>query len=333
MSLEDTKSQLTAVAAMIEEYRQAKGWPIAELMRRHGSGGLGSDKTFNKILNKDFSQMDVEKQLTNYRSVLNTLQDAQHEDGPEPVFGDLSGPIEVRKGLVRAMNTNTVARVGVIEGESGTGKSSCLAVVSLAYGKRIVETEARAAWRDSPSAFLGQILLDLREEPGSSNAAARQTKVERVLIATRRCLVIEEAHHLGPRCLDVLKSLINRTRTEAVLAAIPTLLKRLERSAFEESLQLFRNRLAFRVILKMRPHDVGLLLDRRLPAPMASAEERDKAVQLLCVNGPKHGYHALVREVCRRLRETWADEALGAQPVTLKDLTAAAQAEVTSRGA
>ncbi|WP_397379667.1 AAA family ATPase [Prosthecobacter sp.] len=327
----EAQNELHTLALMIQEIQNAKGWSTGELMRRHAAAGLGSDKTFGKILNRDFTEMKVEDRVESYRCVLNVLNDAGAEEGPEPVFPDLVGPSAVRRGLTRAMMTKTIARVGVIEGESGSGKSSCLAVVRNIYGKRIVETEVRAAWKDSPCAFLGQVLRDLGEEEGPRNAERRQRKVEETLRTTRRCLILEEAHHLGPRCLDVVKSLINQTQTEAILAAIPTLLKRVEREAFEETLQLFRNRLAFRVKLKLHSADITMLLERRLPAPM-SKTDLASAAELLRLNGPKHGFYALTREVCRRLRDQWTEEKF-TRAVTLEDLTSATQTEIEGRTA
>lgn len=326
----EVQNELYTLALMIQEIQSAKGWSIGELMRRYASAGLGSDKTWGKILNRDFSEMKVVERVESYRHVLNALRDSDAEEGPEPVYADLVGATSVRRGLTRAMMTKTIARVGVIEGESGTGKSSCLAVVRQIYGKRIVETEVRASWKDSPTALLGQILIDLGEEPGPSNAARRQRKVETTLKTTRRCLILEEAHHLGPRCLDVIKSIINQSETEAILAAIPTLLKRVEREAYEESLQLFRNRLAFRVRLKMHEADIALLLARRLPVAITDEADLRDAVALLKVNGPKHGFYALTREVCRRLREQWAEEGF-TRAVKLDDLTAATQTEIDGR--
>lgn len=325
-----TTEELYTLASLIEEIRNAKGWSLAELMRKHASNGLGSDKTFNKILRRDFSEMKIEDKAVSYRHVLNLLQDVGEEAAEEPVFSDLIGANAVRKGVTRAMISTTVARVGVIEGESGMGKTSCLQVIHHIYGKRIVQTEARGAWHDRPSALLGQILEDLGEQPGPRNAVIRQRAVERALRASRRCLVIEEAHHLGPRCLDVLKAIINQTKTEVIMAAIPTLLKRVEREAYEESLQLFRNRLAFRVVLRLHKADIEDLLRRRLPVPGLAPDDLPKAAELLKLNAPKHGNLALVREVCRALRETWAEEKL-TRPVTLADLTAATQSEISAR--
>lgn len=338
--LTPAQADLLQTARVIREHQLSREWSMAQLMRHHGgSEGLGSDKTFGKILSSDFSEMNVDKKLDDYRRVLNLLEDTagQVEDGPEPVYGEFFHAAQVRAGLVRAMSTNTMARVGVVEGESGMGKSSILAVVRGIYGKRIIEVQARRAWNDSPSAFLGQVLIDLGEEPGGSNATRRQRKVEQVLSTRRTCLAIEEAHHLGPRCLDVIKSITNVTRTEAVLFAIGTLLKRVETAAYEETKQLFTNRSAFRVRLKVHRADIVLMLKNRLPAPgLIGGTEKETdallidAANLLEANCKKLGHYAFVREVCRRLRDTWREESL-TRSVTYNDVTAAAEAEVATR--
>ena len=333
MSTPTPQADLHQVATIINEHKLSRGWSMTELMRHHGgSEGLGSDKTLNKILAHDFSEMKVEKKLEDYRRVLNLLQDTANsaEEGPEPVFGEFVGAALVRAGLVRAMNTTTMARIGIVEGDSGMGKSSILAVVRGIYGKRIVEVQARRAWNDSPAAFLGQILRDLGESEGKGRAVARQRKAEEVLATRRTCLAIEEAHHLGPRCLDVLKTLINVTRTEAVLFAIPTLLKRVETEAYEETKQLFTNRNAFRVRLKVHAQDIKLMLTQRLPVEIADQQDLQDAVSVLVANCGKHGHYAFVREVCRRIRETWHEEKLS-RPVTLADVMTAAEAERAGR--
>lgn len=327
------QAELQQIARLIREQQHSRSWTISDLMRHHGgSEGLGSDKTYNKILNADFTEMNVAKKMEDYRRVLNTLEDtaAGMEEGPEPVSADFVGAAQVRAGLVRAMSTTTPARIGVVEGDSGMGKSSILAVVRSIYGKRIVEVQARRAWNDSPSAFLGQILADLGEAEGRPMAATRQRKVEQVLSARRICLAIEEAHHLGPRCLDTLKSLVNVTKTEAVLFAIPTLLKRLETAAYEESKQLFTNRSAFRVRLKVHLSDIEIMLRTRLPAPGLLAKDVRQAAEVLAANCRKAGNLAFVREVCRRVRDTWREEDLTREPV-LQDLLTAAEAELAAR--
>lgn len=330
--LTPTQSDLLQIAKVIREHQDARGWSLAQLMRHHGgSDGLGSDKTFNKILAEDFSEMKEDKKLEDYRRVLNLLEDTAKslQEGPEPVYGDFVGAAAARAGLLRAMTTTTMARIGVVEGDSGTGKSSILAVVRGIYGKRIIEVQARRAWNDSPAAFLGQILLDLGEPAGPGRAVTRQRKVEEALSARRTCLAIEEAHHLGPRCLDVLKTLINVTRTEAVLFAIPTLLKRVEQEAFEEARQLFTNRNAFRVRLKVHTQDIVLMLTQRLPVAVADKELAECAA-ILEANCRKNGHYAFVREVCRRIRDTWHEEQLS-RPVTTSDVVSAAEAELAAR--
>ncbi len=330
--LSPAQADLLQLAKLIREHQQARGWSMAELMRRHGgSEALGSDKTFNKILGSDFTELKVEKKVEDFRRVLALLEDtatAESEED-EPVFAEFVGAAQVRAGLVRAMNTATIARVGIVEGESGAGKSSILRVVRSIYGKRIVETQGRRAWNDSPSAFLGQLLIDLGENPGTPRASERQRKVEQVLAARRACLALEEAHHLGPRCLDVLKNLVNVTKTEAVLFAIPTLLKRVETEAFEEARQIFTNRSAFRVRLKVHQSDLLLMLSHRLPASMAEAE-KVQAAELLKANCAKRGHYAFAREVCRRVRDTWREEGFS-RPVTLADIVTAAETEIANR--
>ena len=44
--------------------------------------------------------------------------------------------------------------------------------------------------------------------------------------------MIDEAHHLGPHCLNTVKTLVNTTPGEFILVAIPTLWNKLQAHAY-----------------------------------------------------------------------------------------------------
>jgi type II secretory pathway predicted ATPase ExeA len=305
------RAEIQAAAVRINEHRELRGWSLSELLRRHGgSEGLGSDKTFNKLLNGDTNELNVPKHLINYRAVLCLLDETPLDEADEEVFEELSGPKKARKALLKAMTSQTPARLVIIEGASGMGKTSILKVVRRLYGARVFTVEATAAWNDSPNAMLLAI-ADALNDTGIETSRGQFARLKRVvykLNEQRRCLAIEEAHHLGPKCLNVLKTLINQTKSEVVLLAIPTLLRRLEHAAYEEALQLTRNRLCERVRLTtLNLNDIKILLTRRLPAPGLNGS-LDRAAELLAQHAPRHGNLALVREVIRRVNAAIRDD-------------------------
>lgn len=326
-----SQDELYSIALRIREHQLAREWSLTELMRRHGgSEGLGSDKTFNKVLGRDFSEMKVEKKVGDFRAVLALLDELPTDEEHEEIYEDLSGPVKLRKALLKAMTSTSPARCVIVEGASGMGKTSALTVIRRVYGPRLVVLEATTAWDDRPNAFLVALLTALGDAAPPAGQAARLTRAVARLLEGRKCLCLEEAHHLGPRCLNVLKTLLNMTKSEAILFAIPTLLKRLEHAAYEEARQITGNRLAERVKLtKINPADVLTILTRRLPGLNGDTA---KAAELLTVNAPRHGNLAFVREVVRRviadLRE--AGHSSDAH-VTYDDVQRAATAEIADR--
>ncbi len=326
------RTELNAIAKRLNEHRELRSWSIAELMRRHGgSDGLGSDKTFNKLLASDFDGLNVEKQLVNYRAVLCLLDEQPLNEEEEEIFEDLSAPKKLRRALLKAMTSQTPARLVIIEGASGMGKTSALTVVRNLYQARVLTIEATAAWSDRPNALLAAIGAALND-PGIDacrSQAHRLTRIVAKLKEQRRCLAIEEAHHLGPQCLNTLKTLLNQTRSEAILIAIPTLLRRLEHAAYEEALQLTRNRLCERIRLdRLNPKDIEVLLTKRLPAPGLNGS-LSRAADLLATHAPRYGNLGFVREVIRR-----AATQLREHPGTTLDLALieqAAAAEIAAR--
>ncbi len=324
--------ELYSIALRIREHQLARDWSLSVLMKRHGgSEGLGSDKTFNKILRQDFSEIDIEKKVVDYRTVLALLDELPTEETVEDVYDDLSGPVKVRRAMVKAMTSQTPARLVIVEGNSGMGKSCALNSVKRIYGARLLMIEASDTWGDRPNAFLASILIALGQSNIPINQFIRAQKVETLLKESRRGLLIEEAHHLGPKCLNVLKTLMNKTGCEAILFAIPTLLKRLEHIAYEEAVQLFTNRLAERIKLTaINKKDVEILLSRKL-APWDLNGDLVQAAELLTANAPKRGNLAFVREVCRRVVSTLKEEGRQGEKITLGDITAAAEAEIQAR--
>ena len=49
-------------------------------------------------------------------------------------------------------------------------------------------------------------------------------------------MAVHNRHHLGPRPLNLIKTILNKTQTVIVLSAMDTLFRRLEMNAFEEAI-------------------------------------------------------------------------------------------------
>jgi hypothetical protein len=157
----------------------------------------------------------------------------------------------------------------------------------------------------------------------------RFNKVVARLKQSRICLAIDEGHHMGPRCLNLLKTLINQTPGEIAVFAKETLWTKLELAAYEEVKQLTKNRLAERVVLGCRPRDIEKLLDRRINWHRNGSDRQSgsdpRAVKML-IDRVKLGNLAFTREVIKRVNEMAEGE-----PVTIELFTTAVDEEAKSR--
>jgi hypothetical protein len=295
--------ELVALARQIRTWQEARSYSDNELLRR--MPGLGSTKTYTRLLKGDTAELDLERWLAEYRAVWALIESlAGREADEEALYDDLSTVVALRRALVEILEERSIRRVVLLEGESGLGKSSSLTLLQRRYGQRILVVEATSIWGDNPHALLEA--LGVREQAASREARLRQVVAK--LREHRTALAIDEAHHLGPACLNALKTLINQTPSEVLLFALPTLWRRLERGAYEEVRQLLGNRLAERIkVGELRAGDIGKLLSRRLPA----VEVTRPALERLGEEARARGNLSFVAAVCRRLAQTEHEGPLG----------------------
>jgi len=316
--------ELQAIARKVREYQTARNLSDSALLKKFG--GLGSTKTYKRILAGDLAELDLEKQLNSYRAVEALIESLGNaNENCEELYDDLYPVIELRRVFIETAGENGLARLIILQGPTGSGKSSARKVLLEKFGQRLVLVEASVAWNDSPMGMLGAILKALGKKEAPYNQVERLQMTTDLMSESRRALVIEEAHHMGPRLLNLTKTLINNTPGEFILVTIDTLWKKLESAAYEEARQLTGNRLAERVLLDSRlmESDVSKILSRRVKFangafPMALKIVMDKAAN--------YGRFAFVRDVCSRVNER-ADGEL----VTLELFAQAVNEEVKSR--
>lgn len=313
-------NELVGLAARIRSWQEARKLSDNELLRR--MPGLGSTKTYTRIQKGDVAELDLERWVTEYRAVLALIESLSgRERGEEQLFPDVSTVYHLHRAIVEVLEEKSLRRVILLEGDSGLGKSSALTLTQRKYGQRILVLEATQVWQDNPNSLLGAILdeLGVRDQPTSRDGKFRV--VLNKLRDRRVMLAIDESHHLGPNCLDTLKTLINQTQVEVLLLALPTLWRRLERGAYEETRQLLGNRLAERLKLgSLLESDVRKLLKRR-----ANVEDA-KAASVVHKEAVTRGNLSFVAAVCARLSSCERDGA----PV-IEDVVAAVDAEVRKR--
>jgi DNA transposition AAA+ family ATPase len=316
---------VTLLAREINAWQKAEGLTDVDMIRRYR--GLGSDKTYRRLIKGDTAELNTEAWLTKYsavRRLISSLEEDRQGSDADDIL-TLTGVTAVKRAFLRTTHVTEVNRLIFVEGDTGLGKTSIIAFLAAEYGDRFISLECMKAWNDNPNAFLGDLMLALGL-PINADANAAYQKQRRViehLSASRACILLDEGHHLGPRCLDVLKALINRTPGEFILFAMGTLWNRLKQAAYEECRQLTGNRLAERVRLALTDRDISLLLTTRLSLPKAEAAT---ATALLREPAAKHGNLRFIADVILRVRKA----AKGTE-ATVELITAAATEELASR--
>ena len=318
--------ELRDLAQKVQEFQSVKKLSDSALARQVPS--IGSTKTYRRILNGDLKELDLENQLHGYRAAVAFIEStAGDERQEEELYEDLFPVIQLRRAFFESTREAGVARVTFLLGPSGSGKSSARKLLIHKFGQRILTIEATVTWNDSPQAMLSAILAEFGKR--DVFFADRLSLAINLLNRSRRCLCIEEAHHLGPRCLNLVKTLVNQTTAEFVLIAIDTLWKKLETRAYEEARQLTGNRLAERINLgrAVRENDVRKLLERRITNWADMNGDMKRAVRLVAERAnASTGLYAFVREVCKR-----AKESAGKEKVDFEIFLNAVTEEVASR--
>ena len=258
------ENALRRIAGDIRDWQTGRAVSDAELCRKFA--GLGSTKTYKRILDGDAAELDVERWLVEYEQVwaLMEMESAATADD-EQVYDDLWHVTAARLAATDAMREAGNNRLVIVEGPSGSGKTSAGRCLAARFGRKVVLSEADETWKESLNSMLGGLLRSLGVKEIPTSAEGRKTKLFEVLVDSPVCLVIDEAHHLGPRTLNLVKTLINQTKCQVVFLCIETLFKKLESQAYEEAKQLTKNRLCERVRLNgPAVPDVEKFLGRRL---------------------------------------------------------------------
>ncbi len=301
-------SRIPELAVKVELYAKARNWSIAKLVREFPA--LGSERTFRDMLAGKYDGYNLDAQEANLAAAAALIDDLEDNAGASRICESLSTVLEIRRAALAAMSSpsDDTARVVIVRGQSGAGKTTAARVLAGLYGQRIALMEADATMEGSPSAFLGAVLAALGITFPTTSAAARMAATVAALGRSRRCLVIDEAHHLGIKNLNVLKTLVNRTPGEFILLAIPKLWADLEKSAYQEAVQLTTNRLSECVAVAVSSTDCAKYLAFARPELYADPKAASVTGKEIATFAAGRGNMAFVRDVARLLAFSTPEE-------------------------
>lgn len=297
------ENELQTCAANIQEYQTRAGLSDAALVKEFAD--LGSTKTYKRILEGDFSELNVERQLNNYQRVLE-LTKIRRDPGDEAVYKDLRHVRQAVLAVKEAYREKSNDRLVMIEGPTGCGKTITLDVIEEEFPQASIRTDAHGGWKigNNPlSIMLGDLLTaaNIREyspkakdgaqemKPADASLpvsfAERKNKLFAVLNERKRVLIIDEGHEMGPFCLNLVKTVINQTPSIVVLGVYPTLFRRLESRAYDECVQLTGNRLYERIqIPPPQVDEIEKFLERR--GVKFEAKDKEACLEKLAATAP-----------------------------------------------
>lgn len=306
----DKLIRLRELARDAQNYQIERGLSDAKFCAE--VAGLGSTKTYKRILDEGdpLEELNLDTQLRNYEGAVEFIRSLRTKDRlAEPEYEDFQNILSARAAVQRAMVEDTIARFVVIEGETGTGKDAVKNALMKRWPKAVVAIEADELWRESLAVATKGIFnaLEIRRKDEAGPSPMPKYPAERLEVICealgerKLILYFNEAHHFGPRMLNIAKTMINRTKVVIVMACIPGLLQRLMKDSYQEAIQLFGNRLCERVYLPTPPPtEIGMLLEKR-GVKFADAEARNEAITTLAAESPALGNWRFVGLVAREL--------------------------------
>lgn len=265
---------------------------------------LGSTKTYKKLRDGDTSQLDLDEWLPKYEGVLNKIR-VESAARKEEIYSDLSFTSEIYRSILKLIHSGGLDRLIIVEGGSGGGKTESLKFVQRQFPGAVILAEADESWI-RPAVMVGDLCL-------ATGAVARMSDLPKSLkarlhllvsaISNRRIVLIDEAHHMSSESLNILKTLLNRTDSVFVIAALDTLWKKLQTNAWQEAKQLIFNRMFDRIRLSgPTVDDASKFLGRRLSIDGDITKALGQIVEI----ATHHGGMAFLRNIARRVEQLGA---------------------------
>ena len=298
---------LVNYALAIRDWQNTRPAKLSDeaLIRRYP--GLGSTKTYKRILAGDVEELRVEDWTQRYRGVLTQIDTEEAVTAEsEELYDDLVPALAVRTAVNSVMRSMGIERFVVVEGDTGTGKTSALRLIERLFPHATSRVEASVGWR-SFAAAMGDLAIAVGVADDAAklplSGAGRLDAVIRHIGESRVVLLIDEGHHMTADVLNALKTIINRTPARIVVAAQSTLWRKLQAASLQEAKQLLLNRLRSRAHLGApTKEDAVVYLARR-----CGVELGDGAAVEIARLASRGGNYAFLRRLGAALLESPKD--------------------------
>jgi hypothetical protein len=298
----DLSATLIALARQVRDWQDAQKPRLSDEAMIRQFPGLGSSKTYKTLRDGSTNGLVITTHMAKYRGVIASIEALAAQAAHEEIYEDLAPAMDVSFAVTRLIPSLGKERLVLIEGPTGAGKSESLRLVARKYRGNIAEIEAHEGWA-SLTCALSDILrgLGIKKTEIPVTKAGCIDKIITTLSERRTIIAIDEGHHMTAQCLNIVKTIINRTNSVIIIAAIGTLWTKLTARNWEEARQLIHNRLLERVILRAPSQDdVETFITRRCPQIDISIRG---ACAKLASMAEHNGRFAFLRRVAERLNQ------------------------------
>lgn len=299
----DVEEELVQLARNIRGWQEGQSPKISDEQMLKRFLGLGSTKTYRRLRDADTAGLVCDNHLPKYRGVWAQIEAMSGAAAAEAIYPDLTPALECCVAVAGLIPQRGKTRLVLIEGPTGSGKTTALTIIAEKYVGNVARTEAHEGWQ-SLNCALGDMALALgavssRDELPSSTSD-RLTLCVGAAKKNRRILLIDEGHHCTAAVLNAIKTFLNLTDSVVVIAAIGTLWRKLTANSWEEARQLIHNRLYERIKLAAPSKgDVVTFLTRRVPA--LNGGDWKQAAGKIAAMSEHLGHFAFVRRVADKL--------------------------------
>jgi DNA transposition AAA+ family ATPase len=307
------EEKLLQVAAEIRLWQDGQSPRVSDNSLLQMYPALGSTKTYKKLREGDFTQLDVADWLPRYEGVITQIR-LVAENQVEDIYDDLSGPSEIYRTILQLLQCRGLNRLVLVEGSSGSGKTQALKLVQRKLVGSVVYIEADETWK-KPWQATGQLCLALgavkkiEELPSSLGDRMNLIKAN---LQQRKLIQIDEAQHMGGETLNIFKTFLNHTPSLFVFGTMDTLWRKLQASSWEEAKQLIFNRMFARIRLTGPTlEDTQMFFERRLNITTKKDTGLEKACQAIATTAKTYGGLAYLRNVAERCKQLGATDVDG----------------------
>jgi hypothetical protein len=156
-------------------------------------------------------------------------------------------------------------RIVIVLADTGGGKTMIAKSIARDFSSRTAFVEATESWRKSYLAGIQGISRGVGLDEPSKNTRQAEFELLAHLEKYPRIIVIDEGNYFGSACLNLVKAIVNKTRSIVVILAMPVLWKFITRESQQEARQLRNRAAAILEFTIIKPADVAIAMTESVP--------------------------------------------------------------------